>query len=76
MRKPRLTDRVLRGIITLGEAEVANVIDGCTELEEATWLSAQEVADAKRALEWAYAMMRWKEYRRSVARAVEAAEAE
>lgn len=77
MRKPRLTDRVLRGIIAMGMPEVVNVLDGCTELEEFSGvITAQEVADANRALVWAHAMVRWKEYRRLVARAVEAAEAE
>jgi|6_EtaG_2_1085325.scaffolds.fasta_scaffold83594_1 hypothetical protein len=63
MRKPRLTDRVLRGIIALSMPAVADVINGSHPIEDVEdFITAQDVADAERALEWAHAMVRWKEY--------------
>lgn len=64
-RKPVLTDRILRGIVSLQRPSISDQVWGAEDAEgELTEAEQVEVANAKLAVEWAERMLLYRAQRK------------
>ena len=66
MRKPSLTDRVLRGLHTLAHTSGANeILDLVADEDDYPTITRGEIADAGRAREWISDMQEWRKVQKA-----------